>query len=126
MWDDRAYSLAVARAKDMDTEGYIADTNPKTGICAITLKKQFGFNEDEQVFETTMSYYYPFGGGGMAKGYGMSLQQVFESYVNNPRYSMKDYILREYHVTGAIGCHGSVCAFITSSKDRIQGDCQNN
>lgn len=122
-WDDRAYSLAVYRAKDMDQNGYPYATNPKTGECAKTLKTKFGFSPEESVYESPMTYYYP-DGGRWGRNDPMTMEMVLNQFLNEKNFTTKEWILADYHQAGAVGCSGSACTIIFSNNTRVQGECE--
>jgi hypothetical protein len=122
-WDDRAYSLAIYRAKDMDKNGYVSRTNPKTGECAKDIKTKFSFSPEESVFEHTMYYYYP-DGGSYGKTSLINMEMVLNEFLNDKKYSIREWIMQDYHQAGAVGCSGSVCAIILTTSTRLQGECE--
>ncbi|MDI9632828.1 MAG: NERD domain-containing protein [Methanolinea sp.] len=52
LFDERAYGLALARARDMAEYRYLDYTNPVTGSSALALKRGHGFSLNETLIET--------------------------------------------------------------------------
>ena len=75
------------------------------------------------IAESTMSYYY-LDGGFYGKQSLKSIRQVLDEHLNDKKLYTRDWILREYHEAGAIGCSGSVCAIIFSNQTMLQGECE--
>jgi len=76
-----------------------------------------------EIAESTMSYYY-LDGGFYGKQSLKSIRQVLDEHLNDKKLYTRDWILREYHEAGAIGCSGSVCAIIFSNQTMLQGECE--
>jgi uncharacterized protein YkwD len=108
-FDERAFELANARARDMRQYNYYDHTNPKTGTCADTIKTNFGFSNDEFVAENILGYS-DFSEGFFTRFEVKPMTDTVESWLNSRghRYNL----LFENHVAGAVGCYKDKCVFL--------------
>lgn len=108
-WDDRAYNLAVSRAKDMYDRNYFDHVTPE-GKCAEDFKREYGFSGNEYLAENLggMSYYSK---GNVAGNCDESLNGWLES--RGHRYNL----LYTTHRSGAIGCYHEICVFFGVNRD---------
>ena len=104
-WDDRAYALAVARAKDMYDRDYADHITPE-GTCAKDVKLDYGFKLSEILAENIgiMTRYVNGTIVSNASAAGL-VNQWMES--RGHRYNL----LYDDHKSGAIGCHKYICLF---------------
>ncbi len=108
-WDDRAYNLAISRAKDMYERNYFDHVTPE-GKCADDFKKDYGFRNSEFLAENVggMSYY--------SKGdVAGDCDEALEGWLNSRghRYNL----LYTTHKSGAIGCYYEICVFFGVNND---------
>lgn len=114
-WDDRAYTLAVERSKDMYERDYFDHVTPE-GTCADTMKKNYGFSNYEWLAENAggMSYY----GKGDVAG---DCDEALDGWLNSRghRYNLLYY----GHDLGAIGCYHELCIFFGVNNDGFGEGC---
>lgn len=104
-WDERAYSLAVDRSKDMYTRDYFDHVTPE-GTCAKDMKLDYGFSRSDILAENA---------GGMTHyddGSPISSTDVTEAVdgwmgSRGHRYNL----LAADHKSGAVGCYKYICVF---------------
>lgn len=103
-WDDRAYTLAVARSKDMYERNYFDHVTPE-GTCVKDMKSNYGFSNSEYLAENAggMSYYRK---GNVAGDCYEALEGWTTS--RGHRYNL----LYDMHNSGAIGCYYEICIFL--------------
>jgi len=108
-WDDKSYSLAVARSKDMYERNYFDHVTPE-GQCVDDFKAQYGFRSSEFLAENAggMSYYSK---GDVAGNCDEALNGWLES--RGHRYNL----LYDTHTSGAIGCYYQLCIFLGVNND---------
>ncbi len=68
-----------------------------------------------------MGALYPSGGAGQVRT--VTMESVINSWLEDSKGNLKQYIVSTNVTGGAIGCNGSVCSFITTEKDVLQTDC---
>jgi uncharacterized protein YkwD len=104
-WDDRAYELAVDRAKDMDKRNYFDHVTPE-GTCAKDMKSLYGFESLEILAENCGGMTHYSDGNPIPE---TSVNEAVDSWMNSRghRYNL----LYEDHKSGAIGCYKSICVF---------------
>jgi len=104
-WDERAYEMAVERAKDMDAREYYSHLTPE-GDCMFTLKSNFGFKTTEIVAENL---------GGMTHYSNnepipsATIYEPLESWIKSPGHNANLFYSK--HKSGAIGCYKAICIF---------------
>lgn len=119
-FDPRAFSLAVARAKDMRKDNYYDHMNLKTGDCADTMKAAYGFTPNEFVAENINGY--PNFSEELFTHLKMSpIKEVVDSWLNSRghRYNL----LYAEHTAGAIGCYKDKCVFLGVNTQRFGQGC---
>lgn len=100
-FDERAYSLALSRARDMAEFKYLNYTNPNTGSSALALKRLHGFSENETVFETLYSQW---------TGYTPGIErQAIDSWISDP--GNRQRLLFD-HPSGGMACADGYCSYI--------------
>ncbi len=100
-FDERAYTLALARARDMADFKYLNYTNPETGSSALALKRLHGFSENERVFETLY---------GQWTGYTPGIEkQAIDSWITDP--GNRQRLLFD-HPSGGMACAQGYCSYI--------------
>lgn len=97
-WDERAYEMAISRAKDMADRNYFSHKTPE-GECMSTLKSEFGFSSRETVAENIWMI-----SGGLANP-----REAVDSWVTSPGHYAN--LFYADHVSGAIGCADGHCVF---------------
>lgn len=104
-WDDRAYELAVDRAKDMVERNYFDHVTPE-GTCAKDMKSLYGFASLEILAENCGGMTHYSDGNPIPE---TSVNEAVDSWMNSRghRYNL----LYEDHKSGAIGCYKSICVF---------------
>lgn len=115
IWSDRAYQLALARAKDMNAYNYYDHMNPITGSCPDTIKSQFGFNEKEFATENLNAYY---------AGNGLTVVRMTDSisaWMGSRGHRFN--LLYPNHQEGAIACELNKCVFIAINPTGFGSGC---
>ena len=100
-FDNRAYTLALARARDLAEYKYLNYTNPHTGSSALALKRGFGFSDNESVIETLY---------GQWTGYTPGIErQAIDSWITDPGNRQRLFFDQ---VSGGLACSGGYCSYI--------------
>ena len=97
-WDERAYTMAVERSKDMEERNYFSHKTPE-GECMLTLKSNYGFSNSETVAENIW----------MISGGSADAQEAVVSWIGSPGHHAN--LFYNIHVSGAIGCYEHYCVF---------------
>ena len=116
-FDQRAYNLGLARAKDMYDYGYLDHVNPTTGTCPYSIKSQFGFADNEYVAENALGYE-------TKQEMGLSngdFHQNIDSWMGDIGHKMN--LLYYGHYGGAYACYGSQCVFEGVNHDQLGLGC---
>jgi uncharacterized protein YkwD len=101
MFDERAYSLALARAEDMASYHYLDYTNPGTGSSATTMKGQFGIAENDTILESIY---------GQWNGYSFGTEQLaVDAWTSDE--GNRERVFSIYDGAG-VACSGGYCSFI--------------
>ena len=105
VWDDRAYNLAVDRAKDMYERSYFDHVDPD-GLCAKDLKMEYGFLLKEILAENI----------GEVTHYTDGSPVVNTDAIEPVNYWLESRghrfnLLYDDHESGAIGCYKYICVF---------------
>jgi len=119
-FDQRAFSLAVARASDMRKYEYYDHMNLKTGSCADTMKATYGFALNEFVAEN-ISGYLNFSEDIFTQLKMSPIKGVVDSWLNSRghRYNL----LYAEHTAGAVGCYKDKCVFLGVNNQRFGQGC---
>jgi len=100
-FDERAYTLALVRARDMAEYKYLNYTNPETGSSTLALKRWHGFSENESVFETLYSQW---------TGYTPGIErQAIDSWITDS--GNRQRLLFD-HPSGGMACADGYCSYI--------------
>lgn len=116
-FDQRAFNLGLARAKDMYDYGYLDHVNPTTGTCPYSIKSQFGFADNEYVAENALGYE-------TKQEMGLSsgdFHQNIDSWMSDTGHKMN--LLYYAHYAGAYACYGSQCVFEGVNHDQFGLGC---
>jgi uncharacterized protein YkwD len=101
LFDERAYALALARARDMDEYRYLDYTNPRTGSSALALKKSYGFSFNETLIETLY---------GQWTSYVPGIEtQAIDSWMMDAGNRQR---LLFNQTSGAVACYKGYCSYI--------------
>lgn len=116
-FDQRAFALGLARAKDMYDYGYLDHVNPQTGSCPYSIKSQYGFAENEYVAENALGYETK-----QEVSYSNGdYHQNIESWMSDTGHKMN--LLYYDHYGGAYACYGSQCVFEGVNHDQFGLGC---
>lgn len=107
-FDDRAYSLALARVRDTIEYDYFDHTNPFTGSCPDNMKSNFGFSSNEFAAENLS-------GGTYGSISAIDLWMTSQGH----RYN----ILFTDHTSGAVACEGGNCVFLGVNNNHFGEGC---
>lgn len=107
-FDARVYDLAIARVRDTIEYDYFDHTNPITGTCPDSMKKDYGLRSNEYVAEN------------LGSGYS-SEKAAINGWMGSQghRYNL----LYSDHTAGAVACEKSVCAFLGLNNDLFGSGC---
>ncbi len=101
VFDERAYELALARARDMDEYKYLDYTNPKTGSSVLALKRDYGFSLNDTIIETLY---------GQWTAYVPGIEtQAIDSWMMDT--GNRQHLLYN-QTSGALACHRGYCSYI--------------
>jgi len=119
-FDQRAYTLAVARAWDMRKYKYYDHMNLKTGDCADTMKVLYGFAPSEFVAEN-INGYLDYSEDFFTIKQMSPIKGVVDAWLNSRghRYNL----LYGKHTAGAIGCYKDKCVFLGVNNQRFGQGC---
>ena len=115
-WDERAYNLAIDRAKDMYERDYFDHVTPE-GTCAYTIKGNYGFKNYEDVAENIGAQMWE--SGSYTKNINVKEQVDGWMESRGHRYNL----LYSTHKSGAIGCYYGVCVFFGVNNDGFGNGC---
>lgn len=107
-FDDRAYSLALARVRDTIEYDYFDHTNPFTGSCPDNMKSGFGFSSNEYAAENLS-------GGTYGSISAIDLWMTSQGH----RYNL----LFTDHTSGAVACEGGNCVFLGVNNNHFGEGC---
>ncbi|MGF3496722.1 MAG: NERD domain-containing protein [Methanolinea tarda] len=101
LFDERAYALALARARDMEQYGYLDYTNPRTGSSALALKRSYGFSLNDTLIETLY---------GQWTSYVPGIEtQAIDSWMMDAGNRQRLFFNQ---TSGAIACSRGYCSYI--------------
>lgn len=116
-FDQRAFNLGLARAKDMYDYGYLDHVNPQTQTCSYSIKSQFGFAQDEYLAENALGYETK---QAITNSNGEYHQNI-DSWMGDTGHKMN--LLYYNHYAGAYACYGSQCVFEGVNHDQYGLGC---
>lgn len=116
-FDQRAFNLGLARAKDMYDYGYLDHVNPNTHTCSYSIKSQFGFSQDEYLAENALGYETK---QEITNSNG-DYHQNIDSWMGDVGHKMD--LLYYNHYAGAYACYGSQCVFEGVNHDQFVTGC---
>ena len=107
-FDARVYDLAIGRARDVIEYDYFDHTNPITGTCPDSMKKDYGLKSNEYVAEN------------LGSGYS-SEKSAINGWMGSQghRYNL----LYSTHTAGAVACEKSICVFLGLNNDLFGSGC---
>lgn len=108
VFDARVYDLALARVRDTIEYDYFDHTNPITGTCPDSMKKDYGLRSNEYAAEN------------LGSGYSSEISAI-NGWMGSQghRYNL----LYSTHTAGAVACEKSVCAFLGLNNDLFGSGC---
>lgn len=119
-FDERAFELAVSRAKDQRENSYLDHTNPKTGTCPDNMKSDYGLRPHEYVAEN---------GFGNPVYSEKPLTRIERRPMTEPIEPWMDSrghrynLLYDEHLAGAVGCYKNMCVFLGLNHNRFGEGC---
>lgn len=119
-FDQRAFELAIARAKDMREYNYYDHTNPHTGNCPDKMKSSYELNPEEYVAENIVGYA-DYSENIFRQIKFQPVTNAVDSWMNSRghRYNL----LYDKHIGGAVGCHKDKCVFLGLNYDKFGSGC---
>jgi len=120
-FDERAYRLALARAKDMVENEYFDHVNPKTKECAVSIRFKYGFKPNEYVAENIFGEFEGYSFEEFSYYYTGIEEKAIQSWMDSRghRYNL----LYPNHYAGAVACYRGACVFIGVNHDRFSDRC---
>lgn len=107
-FDERAYRLALDRAKDMSEYQYLDHVNPYTGSYPDGMKKAYGFSSGEYVAENCY---------GKATGPYNDINQALSSWMESRGHRFN--LMYPNHTGGAIACYDGYWVFLGVNSERF-------